>query len=59
MTVKAGQRLGLLGKEGGSGGWTHLHFGISSRMPNGQWGAQDAYALAWEAHVKQYQPKLT
>ncbi|MDY0170452.1 MAG: PKD domain-containing protein [Thermoguttaceae bacterium] len=57
-TVKAGQRLGLLGKEGGSGGWAHLHFGISSRMPNGQWGSQDAYALAWEAYLKQYQPKL-
>jgi len=58
MKVKPGQRLGLLGKEGGSGGWSHLHFDIFCRMPNGQWGCQEAYAFAWEAYLKQYQPKL-
>lgn len=58
VKVRAGQRLGLLGKEGGSGGWSHLHFDISSRMPNGQWGIQEAYAFAWEAYRKQHQPKL-
>jgi len=58
VAVKAGQRLGLLGKEGGSGGWSHLHFDIFCRMPNGQWGCQEAYAFAWEAYVKQVQPKL-
>ena len=36
--VRAGQKLGMLGKEGGSGGWTHLHFEIKSRQPSGQWG---------------------
>lgn len=58
VKVQAGQRLGLLGKEGGSGGWSHLHFDIFCRMPNGQWGCQEAYALAWEAYRKQHQPKL-
>lgn len=33
--VRMGQRLGLLGKEGASGGWAHLHFGIKSRQPSG------------------------
>ena len=56
--VRAGQRLGLLGKEGGSGGWTHLHFDISSRQPSGKWGTQEAYAFAWEAYRRQYRPRL-
>lgn len=57
-TVQAGQRLGLLGKEGGSGGWSHLHFDISCRQPSGKWGCQEAYAFVWEAYQRQYQPQL-
>jgi hypothetical protein len=57
-TVRAGQRLGLLGKEGGSGGWTHLHFDIFCRQPSGKWGCQEAYAFVWEAYRRQHQPKL-
>jgi murein DD-endopeptidase MepM/ murein hydrolase activator NlpD len=57
-TVRAGQRLGILGKEGASGGWSHLHFDISCRQPSGKWGCQEAYALVWEAYRRQYQPKL-
>ncbi len=56
--VRMGQRIGLLGKEGGSGGWTHLHFDISARQPSGKWGIEEAYAFAWEAYRQQYQPKL-
>jgi len=56
--IRAGQRLGLVGKEGGSGGWTHLHFDIFSRQPSGQWGCQEAYGFVWEAYQRQYQPKL-
>ncbi len=56
--VRAGQRIGLLGKEGGSGGWTHLHFDITSRQPSGKWGCQEAYAFAWEAYLRQYKPKV-
>lgn len=56
--VKQGQRLGLLGKEGGSGGWSHLHFDITSRQPSGEWGIQDAYAYAWEAYRREYQPRI-
>jgi murein DD-endopeptidase MepM/ murein hydrolase activator NlpD len=58
VKVKAGQRLGLLGKEGGSGGWSHLHFDIFCRQGSGKWGCQEAYAFAWEAYRKQYDPKL-
>jgi murein DD-endopeptidase MepM/ murein hydrolase activator NlpD len=56
--VKMGQRLGLLGKEGASGGWTHLHFGIKSRQPSGKWGTEEAYAFAWEAYVREQKPPL-
>ena len=56
--VKMGQRIGILGKEGASGGWTHLHFGIKSRQPSGKWGTQEAYAFAWEAYVKEQKPDV-
>jgi murein DD-endopeptidase MepM/ murein hydrolase activator NlpD len=56
--VKMGQRIGLLGKEGGSGGWSHLHFDITGRQPSGKWGIVEGYAFLWEAYRRQYQPKL-
>ncbi len=55
--VKMGQLLGLLGKEGGSGGWSHLHFDISGRQPSGKWGIIEGYAFLWEAYLRQYQPR--
>ena len=56
--VKMGQRIGLLGKEGASGGWTHLHFGIKARQPSGKWGTEEAYAFAWEAYVRERKPEV-
>ena len=56
--IKMGEPVGVLGKEGGSGGWSHLHFEIKSRQPSGKWGTQDGYAFLWEAYGRQYQPKL-
>jgi murein DD-endopeptidase MepM/ murein hydrolase activator NlpD len=56
--VKMGQRIGVLGKEGASGGWSHLHFGIKSRQPSGKWGTEDAYAFAWEAYLREQKPAL-
>ena len=57
-TVNMGDPVGLLGKEGGSGGWSHLHFGIKSRQPSGKWGTQEGYAFLWQAYLRQYKPKL-
>ncbi|MGZ0168917.1 MAG: PKD domain-containing protein [Planctomycetales bacterium] len=48
----------MLGKEGGSGGWSHLHFEIKSRQPSGKWGTQEGYAFLWEAYQRQYQPPV-
>jgi murein DD-endopeptidase MepM/ murein hydrolase activator NlpD len=57
-TVTIGQRIGLLGKEGGSGGWTHLHFEIKSRQPSGKWGTEEGYAFLWQANLRENQPEL-
>jgi hypothetical protein len=56
--VKMGQRVGLLGKEGGSGGWSHLHFDITARQPSGKWGIVEGYAFLWEAYLAEHKPKL-
>lgn len=56
--VALGQTVGVLGKEGGSGGWSHLHFDITSRQPSGLWGIQEGYAFLWEAYRRQFAPKI-
>ncbi len=56
--VVQGQKIGTLGKEGGSGGWSHLHFEIISRQPSGKWGTQEGYAFLWEAYRQQFSPRL-
>ncbi len=57
--VKMGQRIGLIGKQGGSGGWVHLHFEISNKeSTTGNWGTEDAYAYVWESYVRRYNPYL-
>jgi hypothetical protein len=54
--IKAGEKIGILGKEGSSGGWAHLHFDIKALQPSGKWGIQDAYAFLWEAYVREHKP---
>ncbi len=56
--IDQGTEIGLLGKKGASGGWSHLHFEIKSRQPSGKWGTQAGYAFLWEAYRNQYQPRL-
>jgi hypothetical protein len=57
--VKLGQKIGIMGKQGGSGGWVHLHFGMSHKETStADWGIEDAYPYVWEAYVKQYDPAL-
>ena len=56
--VSRGDRIGLLGKEGGSGGWSHLHFEIKSRQPSGKWGTQEGFAFLWEAYRREHKPNL-
>ena len=56
--VKQGQRVGLVGKEGSSGGWSHLHFDIRSLQPSGGWGVQDSYAFLWQSYLAENSPKV-
>lgn len=56
--VKKGQKLGVLGKEGGSGGWSHLHFEVKSRQPSGKWGTQEGYAFLWQAAIREFNPDV-
>src|SRR6185437_14519124 len=56
--VRMGQRIGILGKEGGSGGWSHLHFEIRSRQPSGRWGTQEGYAFLWQAIQREQKPDV-
>ncbi len=58
LHVKMGQKIGILGKEGGSGGWSHLHFDIKCRQPSGMWGIQNGYAFIWQVYQREYQPKI-
>jgi murein DD-endopeptidase MepM/ murein hydrolase activator NlpD len=58
VAIRRGQKIGLLGKEGASGGWAHLHFDIYCRQPSGKWGTQEGYAFVWEAYVREHTPKL-
>lgn len=56
--IEMGQKIALLGKEGGSGGWAHLHFAVYYQQLSGKWAVEDAYAYIWEAYVNQYKPPL-
>ena len=56
--VSIGQKIGLLGKEGGSGGWSHLHFEIVSRQPSGRWGTQESFAFLWQTVLREQKPKV-
>ncbi|MFC2087336.1 PKD domain-containing protein [Bacteroidota bacterium] len=59
IKVKPGQRIGLMGKKGDSGGWVHLHFDISIKdTTTGNWVREDAYPYLWEAYVRQYDPAV-
>ena len=56
--VRMGRKIGVLGKEGSSGGWSHLHFDIKSRQPSGKWGIQEGYAFLWEAYLREHRPRI-
>jgi murein DD-endopeptidase MepM/ murein hydrolase activator NlpD len=57
--VSMGQKIGFIGKQGGSGGWVHLHFELKTRETvSGNWGTEEAYAYLWESYVHQYKPAV-
>ncbi len=58
VRVTRGALLGRLGKEGASGGWSHLHFEIKTRQPSNGWGTLAANALIREAYMREYEPDI-
>jgi len=51
--VSIGQQIGVLGKEGGSGGWSHLHFELIRPQEDGTYGSDSMYAFlhqVYQAH---------
>jgi hypothetical protein len=54
--VRQGQKIGTLGKEGDSGGWSHTHYEIVGKQPSGKWGTVEGYAFIWEAWLQQAKP---
>ena len=56
--VAQGDPVGVLGKEGDSGGWAHLHYGIMARQPSGKWGTEEGYAYLWEAYQREHKPPV-
>ncbi len=52
--LQAGDPVGALGKEGASGGWSHLHFGITSPQPGGRYGQVEGYPLLVEAYLHEH-----
>ena len=48
--VSMGQQIGVLGKEGGSGGWSHLHFELIRPQENGRYGSDSMYAFLHQVY---------
>ncbi len=48
--VSIGQQIGVLGKEGGSGGWSHLHFELIRPQENGKYGSDSMYAFLHQVY---------
>ncbi len=56
--LRKGALLGVAGKEGASGGWSHLHFEIKCRQPSGGWGTLMAHPLIREAYIREHNPEI-
>ena len=56
--VKQGEKIGVLGKEGGSGGWSHLHFDVKALQPSGRYGITEGYAFLWQAYHARHKTPL-
>jgi murein DD-endopeptidase MepM/ murein hydrolase activator NlpD len=56
--IRKGENIGLLGKEGSAGCWSHLHYEIRALQPSGRAGIVEGYAFFWEAYRNQYVPEI-
>jgi len=56
--ISRGRKIGTLGKEGGSGGWSHLHLDVTMPQPSGRYGITDGYAFILQAYRDEHDPQL-
>ncbi len=56
--IRKNEKIGLLGKEGSAGCWSHLHYEIRAMQPSGRAGIVEGYAFFWEAYRNQYAPEI-
>ncbi|MEW6237410.1 MAG: PKD domain-containing protein [Candidatus Omnitrophota bacterium] len=55
--VKMGDWIGILGKEGASGGWSHLHFGVHG-VEGDERGLINGYPFIVEAYLREHPGSL-
>lgn len=55
--VKAGEQIGILGKEGNSGGWAHLHYDIKTKLKE-DWASINPYPFLWEASRRKFKTRI-
>ncbi len=56
--IPARHFIGTLGKEGSSGGWSHLHFSICSPQPSGRYGEVEGYPFLVESYLNEHPGSL-
>jgi murein DD-endopeptidase MepM/ murein hydrolase activator NlpD len=56
--VRMGQPVGLIGKEGSAGCWSHLHYEIRGPQASGNAAAIEGYGFLWEAYLRQHEPRV-
>ncbi len=56
--IRQGDPIGILGKEGSSGGWAHLHFEVRARQPSGLYATEEGYPFLWEACLAEHRPEV-
>jgi murein DD-endopeptidase MepM/ murein hydrolase activator NlpD len=56
--IRIGENIGVIGKEGHAGCWSHLHYEIRSEQPSGKAGIEEGYAFLWEAYQREYAPEI-
>ncbi len=57
--VAIGQQIGVLGKEGASGGWSHLHFELIRPQAGGAYGSDSMYSFLHQVYQeKNHEPVI-
>lgn len=56
--VRKGDFIGTLGKKGGSGNWSHLHYGMYAQQLSGQMARIDPYPFIVQSYIDEYKPAI-